>query len=54
METIKTLKRHVKVTFIEPVLGTWPSNENTAANRTALPQEAMQLRGQALRSIGIE
>lgn len=30
METIKTLKRHVKVTFIEPVLGTWPSNENIA------------------------
>lgn len=26
----KDIKRYIKLTFIEPVLGTWPSNENVA------------------------
>lgn len=26
----KEIRRYIKLTFIEPVLGTWPSNENVA------------------------
>lgn len=26
----KAIRRYIKLTFIEPVLGTWPSNENVA------------------------
>ena len=29
-KAVEAIRRYIKLTFIEPVLGTWPSNENVA------------------------
>lgn len=54
---MKTKILKVKITFLEPVLGTWPSNQNVARDFIASKSKAMQglvskSKGKAGRGVG--